>query len=262
MSDSMDKSWGNGHPSAPQLDGFLLGEFEGAARESLAHHISSCPQCARKIEAAQSFRADGPEERILATLQQGLERKERPQHRKYGLLALAAAAIVAVLLVAPRLIESPRNAYNSAPTLERSSEIRLKGPPITLLLYRLVAGDAVPVTSSVPLKPGDRLQAATVVASAGYVALYDVMPAEVVLLASASDGLALNVRPGQEWPLEPAFELDVLEAGEHFVLLFCPTSFAPGSGPISPAGFANWEPADGCSRVTRAAVPQAEGTVQ
>lgn len=258
MSDQMGTPWPNGHPSAPQLDGYLLGEFDGAAERRLADHISTCPDCSRHVEAAAAFRAPGAEDRILASVANELGRRKQRRLSTYRLLvASAAVAIGVVVFLGPKLMDTSRKNTPAVPTDESPPGVRLKGAPVTLYLFGLVAGEPQRLEPSVRLEPGDRLQASATSSTLGHVALYDVMSETVALLAAAPGGEALPVRPGTEVPLEPAFELEAVEQGEQLVLLFCPRPFVPGRAPTSPAAFAGWNPVEGCIRTIRLLQPEA-----
>jgi hypothetical protein len=260
MSDSLDTTWEGGHPSAPQLDGYLLGEFDGLVKQRLAEHIASCPACSKQVEIAANFSGGEAEERILSAVQATLDEGSPRSLPKYRILALVAVAIAGIVLVGPRLLDSPPPPPSGVSTTqELHGEVRLKGASATLLLYRLAANESHLVRPSIPLSPGDRLQVAITSATTGYVALYDVLPTAVVLLAAAPSGAAMAVYPGREWPLEPAFQLDSLDPGEELVLLFCKTQFAPSDAPTSPTAFAAWEPAEGCLRTSRPLQPEAGG---
>jgi hypothetical protein len=263
MSDSLDITWEGGHPSAPQLDGYLLGEFDGRVKQRLAEHIASCPECSKQVEMAANFSGGEAEERILSAVQVNLDERSPRSLPKYRILALVAVAIAGIVLVGPRLLDSPPPPPSGASTThEHQVEVRLKGAPVTLFLYRLAAPEPQLVQPSIPLSRGDRLQAATTSATSGYVALYDSMPTAVALLAAAPDGAAMAISPGREWPLEPAFQLESLDPGEKLVLLFCETQFAPADAPTSPTEFAAWEPAEGCLSTSRPLQPEAGGTAR
>lgn len=255
MSDQMDMLWRDGHPSAPQLDGYLLGELDGLARQQITAHLATCEVCARQLEAMTSFSAPAAEERILATVERSL--RERQKGRRFSFaLSIATAAVIAIaLLVGPGVLDmTGERAPETIPT-PPPGVVRLKGAPVTLLLYQLEARGPHLLPPSTPLAPGARLQAAVAASSQGHAALFDVMSDRVALLASIPAKTSPGAKPGAEWPLEPAFELVSVEDGERLELLFCPEEFAPHTAPSSPAAFDAWKPVAGCLRITRQLLP-------
>ncbi len=256
MKDPMDTLWQDGHPSAPQLDGYGLGEFDGAVEQQLAAHVAACPACARRLEAMLNFSAPAAEARILATVQEELLRRQARRRSAFGISAALAAVIALALLVGPQVLDLTGDSTPDTTPRPLPSAVRLKGAPVNLLLYQLRPDGPHLLQPSLSLELGARLQAAVTVAAPGHVALYDVMSDHVALLAANPQSTVQGVRPGSEWPLEPAFELVSVEEGERLVLLFCPQKFAPTDAPTTPAAFATWMPVSGCLRANRLFRPE------
>jgi hypothetical protein len=232
-----------GRPECPSdlaLDRLHAGELPREQAQTLERHVEGCADCgARMAERRAGFDAiEGVDPRVmLARIRTGLDTPAPlPQRllawtrRQLAPLAMAATAVLALVVVTTRQVESPGT--------------RMKGS-LTLHVYRFTGDHAEEVISGSTFAPGDRLRFVVDLPAEGHVSVLGVESSGALYTAWPLDEESqTRFAEGNGIELSGAVSLDEKPGRELLYLVHCPlevgpphcTSAGAEAAPVCPTG--------------------------
>jgi hypothetical protein len=239
-------------PSFLVLDSYLLDVLESADRQDFEAHIKTCATCQERLTEADKPHTEVVNRILAAGLRD--ERPESPPFRWRWWTAWAGAAAVTATLF---FFAGPQTRQpQTSPTIDqpqsipvqrqRTSEIRLKGSPVSLLIYRQTPDGSKLVLPDTVLNTNDRVQFAVSATTRGFAAVFGINGEQVSRYVPLENGPAVTITGNQEEPIEPAWELDRDGVNEQFQLLFCPAPFTLENAPETASELLYWLPQPDC----------------
>jgi hypothetical protein len=211
------------------VEKLLLGELSPARQRALEARLTTDPALAARLEALRRSNADlaatHPVAVVVAQIREKARREAAPRHAAPNpwrrlltpvLLAPALVALVAgVLLLPPGVLQD---------------DIRDKGAPAALIIYRQVPGGAEPLRDGAAVHPGDLLQLAYGLDRQAYGVIFSIDGRGQITLHEPTAGAqAVPLKRGAAVLLGHAYQEDDAPGAERFYLVTAATPFALGS---------------------------------